>query len=104
LEIPELEEMRVAQVITIASEMTTAMSPYDKEHRKDFGLDVRTNLTMGRSFTNVDYIHAQRMRTYGQSFSCSGGLKDVYVKYCNKYAIIRLLLWYRFGTILYFIL
>jgi len=55
IEIPELEEMRVAQLITIVSEMTTAMSPYDKKHRKDFGLDVRTNLAMGRSFTNVDY-------------------------------------------------
>lgn len=63
IDIPELEEMRVAQVITIVSEMTTAMSPYDKKHRKDFGLDVRTNLAMGRSFTNVDYIYAQRMRT-----------------------------------------
>ena len=63
IEIPELEEMRIAQLITIVSEMTTAMSPYDKEHRKDFGLDVRTNLAMGRSFTNIDYIHAQRMRT-----------------------------------------
>ena len=63
IEIPELEEMRIAQLITIVSEMTTAMGPYDKEHRKDFGLDVRTNLTIGRSFTNVEYIHAQRMRT-----------------------------------------
>jgi len=63
IEIPELEEMRIAQLITIVSEMTTAMNPYDKNHRKDFGLDVRTNLAMGRSFTNVDYIHAQRMRT-----------------------------------------
>ena len=63
IEIPELEEMRIAQLITIVSEMTTAMSPYDSSHRKDFGLDVRTNLAIGRSFTNVDYIHAQRMRT-----------------------------------------
>ncbi len=63
IEIPELEEMRIAQLITIVSEMTTAMSPYDREHRKDFGLDVRTNLAIGRAFTNVDYIHAQRMRT-----------------------------------------
>ncbi|RLD33621.1 MAG: amidase, partial [Bacteroidetes bacterium] len=63
IEIPELEEMRIAQVVTIVSEMTTAMNPYDKKHRKDFGLDVRTNLAMGRSFTNIDYIHAQRMRT-----------------------------------------
>ncbi|RKX86179.1 MAG: amidase [Spirochaetes bacterium] len=63
IEVPELEEMRIAQLVTIVSEMTTAMAPYDKNHRKDFGLDVRTNLAMGRSFTNVDYIHAQRMRT-----------------------------------------
>ncbi len=39
------------------------MSPYDREHRKDFGLDVRTNPAVGRAFTNVDYFHAQRMRT-----------------------------------------
>ncbi|MEA1910662.1 MAG: amidase [Spirochaetota bacterium] len=63
IEVPELEEMRIAQLVTIVSEMTTAMSPYDNDHRRDFGLDVRTNLAMGRSFTNVDYIHAQRMRT-----------------------------------------
>lgn len=63
IEIPELEEMRIAQLITIVSEMTTAMSPHDADHRKDFGLDVRINLAIGRSLTNVDYIHAQRMRT-----------------------------------------
>lgn len=63
IEIPELEEMRVAHLISIVSEMTAAMNPYYKKHRKDFGLDTRVNLALGRRFSNVDYIHAQRMRT-----------------------------------------
>jgi len=63
IEIPELEEMRIAHLISIVSEMTTAMNPYYKEHRKDFGLDTRVNLALGRRLTNIDYIHAQRMRT-----------------------------------------
>ena len=63
IEIPELEEMRVAHLISIVSEMTTAMHPYYKEHRRDFGLDTRVNLALGKRFSNIDYIHAQRMRT-----------------------------------------
>ncbi len=76
IEIPELEEMRVAHLISIVSEMTTAMNPYYKEHRKDFGLDTRVNLALGRRFSNVDYIHAQRMRTRAIEIF-SGLLKDV---------------------------
>ncbi len=63
IEIPELEEMRVAQLISIVSEMATAMNPYYGRHRKDFGLDTRVNLAIGRRLTNIDYLQAQRMRT-----------------------------------------
>ncbi len=63
VEIPELEEMRVAQLISIVSEMAAAMNPYYRTHRKDFGLDTRVNLAIGRRLSNMDYILAQRMRT-----------------------------------------
>ena len=39
------------------------MAAHDREHRRDFGLDVRTNLALGRSLTASDYVKAQRVRT-----------------------------------------
>lgn len=63
VEIPELEEMRVAQLISIVSEMSAAMNSSYNRHRKDFGLDTRVNLAIGRRLSNIDYIQAQRMRT-----------------------------------------
>ena len=63
IEIPELDAARLAHVVIILSEMAAAMQPYDKAHRRDFGLDARINLALGRSFTSRDYIQAQRVRT-----------------------------------------
>jgi len=63
IEIPDLDLTRVAHVIAILGEMATAMQPYYEKHRRDFGLDVRVNLVIGRAFTSRDYVHAQRMRT-----------------------------------------
>lgn len=61
--IPDLEACRVAHLITIAGEMTQALSRYDKQHRKDYSLEVRTNLALAREFTGRDYIQAQRVRS-----------------------------------------
>ena len=61
--IPDLDACRVAHLITIAGEMTQALGQYDQQHRKDYGLDVRTNLALAREFTARDYIKAQRVRT-----------------------------------------
>ena len=63
IEIPNLDAFRIAHAITISSEMAMAMDQYYDKHRKDFGLDVRINLAMARSFTSRDYIKAQRVRT-----------------------------------------
>jgi Asp-tRNA(Asn)/Glu-tRNA(Gln) amidotransferase A subunit family amidase len=63
IEIPELEPTRVAHVVTIATEMMTAMEPYYAEHRADFGLDVRTNFALIRALNARDYVHAQQIRT-----------------------------------------
>ncbi|MCJ7661023.1 MAG: amidase [Anaerolineales bacterium] len=61
--IPDLEACRVAHLITIAGEMTQALDRYDKQHRKDYSLEVRTNLALAREFTARDYIKAQRVRS-----------------------------------------
>ncbi|MCA9718661.1 MAG: amidase, partial [Myxococcales bacterium] len=61
--IAHLERARVAHMITIASEMATAVEPYRAAHGRAFGLDVRINLAVARSFSATDYVKAQRVRT-----------------------------------------
>jgi Asp-tRNA(Asn)/Glu-tRNA(Gln) amidotransferase A subunit family amidase len=61
--IPDLDLNRVAQVLTILTEMAQAMRYIYSEHHREHGLDVRLNLVIGRAFTAQDYIHAQRART-----------------------------------------
>lgn len=61
--IPELEEGRVAHVVTIVSEMAQALSKYADQHGREHGLDVRLSLAIAREFTARDYIKAQRFRT-----------------------------------------
>jgi Asp-tRNA(Asn)/Glu-tRNA(Gln) amidotransferase A subunit family amidase len=63
VEIPGLEDGRVAHLITIAAEMAQVLDSYHDEYGKTYGLDVRTNLTLARTFTARDYIKAQRVRT-----------------------------------------
>jgi Asp-tRNA(Asn)/Glu-tRNA(Gln) amidotransferase A subunit family amidase len=63
VEIPELDMMRVAHVVTITGEMAAAMMPYDRDHRRNFGLDARVNLATARSSTASEYVNAQRIRT-----------------------------------------
>jgi Asp-tRNA(Asn)/Glu-tRNA(Gln) amidotransferase A subunit family amidase len=61
--IPDLELNRVAQAVTILTEMAQAMSYTYADHRRDHALDVRLNLALGRAFTSCDYVLAQRART-----------------------------------------
>ena len=61
--IPDLELNRVAQTVTIVSEMAQATSYTYAKHRHEHGLDVRLNLALGRALTACDYILAQRART-----------------------------------------
>ncbi|CAK9187405.1 unnamed protein product [Ilex paraguariensis] len=61
--VPELQEMRMAHVVSIGSESTSSLTP-DCEDGKGvkLTLDTRTNLALFRSFTASDYIAAQRLR------------------------------------------
>ena len=64
IEIPDLEAIRVGHVITIVSEMLTSLKEEYRQSRTKFGLDVRSNLALGRAFSASDYILAQRARTH----------------------------------------
>lgn len=63
VEIPELEAARIAQLVIIITEMMTALERYYPDHHKEFGLDVRANLALGRTLNARDYVKAQRIRT-----------------------------------------
>jgi Asp-tRNA(Asn)/Glu-tRNA(Gln) amidotransferase A subunit family amidase len=63
VEIPDLDAMRVAHVVTITGEMAAAMLPYYGAHRTDFALDSRANLAIAGTSTAAEYVNAQRIRT-----------------------------------------
>ena len=61
--IPNLEMNRIAHTITIAGEMAQALSYWHDGHHREHGLDVRLTLDLARTFTTLDYVLAQRVRT-----------------------------------------
>jgi Asp-tRNA(Asn)/Glu-tRNA(Gln) amidotransferase A subunit family amidase len=62
IDIPDLEVMRVAHLITIVSEMAAAHIGHYREHQGDYALDTRLSLALGRRLHSHDYVHAQRHR------------------------------------------
>jgi Asp-tRNA(Asn)/Glu-tRNA(Gln) amidotransferase A subunit family amidase len=61
--IPNLDLLRLAHLVTIGIEMATSQIPHQNSHGKDYGLDTRLNLALGRGLKSTDYVHAQRHRT-----------------------------------------
>ena len=62
VEIPQLNEVHIAQIVTIVTEMLTSLQPHFKTFRQPFGLDSLLNLTLAKEFTGRDYVKAQRIR------------------------------------------
>lgn len=62
IEIPELDEMRIAHAVTILSEMAMCMRVY-KSQRKEMAEAVRLSLVLGEEMSSNDYLQAQRYRT-----------------------------------------
>jgi Asp-tRNA(Asn)/Glu-tRNA(Gln) amidotransferase A subunit family amidase len=62
IEVPYLDEMRIAHAITILSEMVINLQVH-KEHLNELSDSVRINLIMGDELTAVDYLKAQQVRT-----------------------------------------
>jgi Asp-tRNA(Asn)/Glu-tRNA(Gln) amidotransferase A subunit family amidase len=62
VEVPELDEMRIAHAVTILAEMAVCMKPY-RPQRKQQGEAVRLSLVLGEEMSAADYLQAQRVRT-----------------------------------------
>ncbi|CAI9104157.1 OLC1v1002782C1 [Oldenlandia corymbosa var. corymbosa] len=61
--LPELHEMRTAHIVSIGSEALATLNPdFESGKGKYFSYDVRTNLSLFRSFTAADYVAAQCLR------------------------------------------
>jgi Asp-tRNA(Asn)/Glu-tRNA(Gln) amidotransferase A subunit family amidase len=72
VEIPELDEMRVAQAVTILAEMVSNMALH-ADKWDELSPPTRVNLTLGRAMSAADYLQAQRIRTralahFGRAF------------------------------------
>jgi Asp-tRNA(Asn)/Glu-tRNA(Gln) amidotransferase A subunit family amidase len=75
VEIPGLDEIRVAHAITILSEIASAMSSYrDRFHL--FAPATRLSLSLATAFTASDYLQAQRVRAQGMA-TFDGLFRDV---------------------------
>jgi Asp-tRNA(Asn)/Glu-tRNA(Gln) amidotransferase A subunit family amidase len=63
IQIPDLEALRVAHLVTITSEMNASLARYYQAHKQDYSLEVRSNLALALNFTSRDYVKAQQVRT-----------------------------------------
>jgi Asp-tRNA(Asn)/Glu-tRNA(Gln) amidotransferase A subunit family amidase len=61
--IPDLDTARIGHLVSITSEMLNAQAKYDREHFKEYSLEVQTNLTLAKAFTAPDYLQALKART-----------------------------------------
>ena len=62
IEIPELDALRVAHLVTISSEMRASLDTWYRDRHSDFGNEARANLALARYLTTTDYLKAQRVR------------------------------------------
>lgn len=62
IRLPDLEAGRIAHAITILVEMADAVASCYADHRRDFSLEIRSLLVLGRRLDAGDYRQAQRWR------------------------------------------
>lgn len=61
--LPELEEMRVAHVVSIGSEALSHVYPsFNQGRRMEMSYDVRVNMALFESFSAANYVSAQSLR------------------------------------------
>ncbi|NCN04762.1 MAG: amidase [Spirochaetales bacterium] len=62
IELPDIDLLRIAHLVTISSEMRSAMDPDIKVRASDFGHETRSSLALARHLTISDYLQAQKVR------------------------------------------
>ncbi|KAJ1405019.1 Amidase, conserved site [Sesbania bispinosa] len=60
--LPEIEVMRLAHYLTIASECSTSLDPFREKHFAESGWDVRVALSIYGAFNSKEYVKAQKIR------------------------------------------
>ncbi|UZE95376.1 amidase [Alkalimarinus alittae] len=60
--IDNLDAQRIAHMVTISSEMLTAVEEEYKKDASRFALDTRVNLAIASTFSSTDYVKAQKIR------------------------------------------
>ncbi|XP_070568160.1 uncharacterized protein [Ptychodera flava] len=68
VQIPELEEARVAHVAVCASEIRSGLTDEYNNHMDEMGKDVANSLAASDLFTSTDYIMANKQRTRAMKF------------------------------------
>ena len=63
IEIPYLDETRMAHAVTFVTELLSSLQTNFKPLRQPLGLDSLINLTLAQQFTGCDYVKAQRVRS-----------------------------------------
>jgi Asp-tRNA(Asn)/Glu-tRNA(Gln) amidotransferase A subunit family amidase len=63
IDIPDLDLLRLAHLVTISSEMRSAMAQELETRKSDFGIETRSSLALARYLTVADYIKAQKIRS-----------------------------------------
>lgn len=80
VDLPDLDLLRTAHLVTIASEMLTGIAPWYRTRRAHFGHDVRLNLALTRRLAGADYVHAQRLRPrFDRTFQAALARCDVII-------------------------
>lgn len=62
IDIPELNNVRLAHLISIAAEIAAVLDRYREDHRTDFSIDTRANVALAKQLSPSDYIKAQQAR------------------------------------------
>jgi Asp-tRNA(Asn)/Glu-tRNA(Gln) amidotransferase A subunit family amidase len=66
IDIPDLELLNLAHVVTITSEMHAAQAPHLAAHRDDYGRNAQLILALTEALSGSDYVQAQQVRALCQ--------------------------------------
>jgi Asp-tRNA(Asn)/Glu-tRNA(Gln) amidotransferase A subunit family amidase len=67
IDIPDLEQLQLAHLLTITGEMLCSQARWLDEHRQDYCLNARMTLALAESVSGADYVQAQRVRAAMQA-------------------------------------
>jgi Asp-tRNA(Asn)/Glu-tRNA(Gln) amidotransferase A subunit family amidase len=67
IDVPDLELLQMAHIVTITSEMLASQQGYLAAHGRSYGKNVQLILSLTAGLSGSDYVQAQRVRALGQA-------------------------------------